>query len=216
MIEPTISPGATCRASTSSSPASAPTSAATDLRANNQRLLEYVEERRHADRPVQQVRVQPGAVRPVSGQGQHQPRHRRDGAGEGPRAGRIRCSRRPIGSTSGRGSDWVQERGLYFLGETRSEIRRSRRDRRPVPIQRRAEARRAGRSARGQRPMDLRRPEPVAAAACRDRRRVPNCSRTCWHSARPRKPRRPGRPVSRPWISRSGTPGIWRGRPRVV
>ena len=37
-----------------------------DLRANNSRLLDYVQRRRHADRPVQQVRVQPGAVRPVS------------------------------------------------------------------------------------------------------------------------------------------------------
>ena len=37
-----------------------------DLRAYNHRLLEYVEARRHADRPVQQVRVQPGAVRAVS------------------------------------------------------------------------------------------------------------------------------------------------------
>ena len=37
-----------------------------DLRANNSRLLDYVQERRHDDRAVQQVRVQRRAVRAVS------------------------------------------------------------------------------------------------------------------------------------------------------
>ena len=60
-----------------------------DLRANNSRLLDYVTQRRHAHRAVQQVRVQRRAVRAVSGEGQRRSRHRRA------RAGR-RCSRRPI------------------------------------------------------------------------------------------------------------------------
>ena len=47
--------------------------------------------RRDADRPVQQDGgVQPGAVRPVSGAGQQQPRHRRNGAGADPREGAPR------------------------------------------------------------------------------------------------------------------------------
>ena len=40
-----------------------------DLRANNSRLLDYVLQRRHDDRAVQQVRVQRRAVRAVPGQG---------------------------------------------------------------------------------------------------------------------------------------------------
>ena len=47
------------------------------------------EQRRHADRAVQQVRVQRRAVRAVSGEGERQPRHRRERAGQ-------RCSRRAI------------------------------------------------------------------------------------------------------------------------
>ena len=51
-----------------------------DLRANNSRLLEYVFNGGTADRPVQQVRVQRRAVRPIPGQGELEPRHRRRGA----------------------------------------------------------------------------------------------------------------------------------------
>ena len=43
--------------------------------------------RRHGPRAVQQVRVQRGAVRPVSGEGQRRAGHRRERAGGGPRAG---------------------------------------------------------------------------------------------------------------------------------
>ena len=42
-----------------------------DLRAYNQRLIDYARGRRHGHRQLQQVRVQRGAVRSVSRQGRH-------------------------------------------------------------------------------------------------------------------------------------------------
>ena len=61
-----------------------------DLRANNDRLLEYVARARDGHRPVQQVRVQPGAVRSLRRRRQPQPGDRRAGA-------RPRPCQRPSG-----------------------------------------------------------------------------------------------------------------------
>ena len=54
--------------------------------------------RRHGDRQLQQVRVQPGAVRPVPGQGRQPAGHRRELEGERARSRSIRSSPRPTGS----------------------------------------------------------------------------------------------------------------------
>ena len=62
-----------------------------DLRANNSRLLDYVKRWRHADRPVQQVRVQSGAVRTVPGQGDIGAGHRRERPGHDRAIRTIRC-----------------------------------------------------------------------------------------------------------------------------
>ena len=47
-----------------------------DLRAYNQRLLDYAGARRNGHRAVQQDGIQPGGVRSVSREGQRQPRVR--------------------------------------------------------------------------------------------------------------------------------------------
>ena len=69
---------------------------------------------------------------------------------------------------------WVQERGTYFLGRAGSSLRRPGPFHRPVSVQRRCQDRRAGRSTLRQGTLDLRRAGAVAAAAGRHRRRVPN------------------------------------------
>ena len=67
---------------------------------------------------------------------------------------------------------WVQERGLYFLGTKDAEVRRPCRDGGSVRVQQGREARRPGRSAPRQGTVALCRPRAVASAAGRDRRRV--------------------------------------------
>jgi ribosomal protein S11 len=67
---------------------------------------------------------------------------------------------------------WVQERGLYFLGERDPKYVDLAGDDGSVSVQCGSEARRAGRGARRQRPMGLRRVESLASAAGGDRRRL--------------------------------------------
>ena len=71
-----------------------------DLRAYNQRLLDYASGRRHGDRSVQQVRVQRRAVRPVSRQGRPRARDRRERGDEAARIRAIPCSTRPTRSAA--------------------------------------------------------------------------------------------------------------------
>ena len=84
----------------------------------------------------------------------------------------IRCSRRRTGIGPETWAGWVQERGLYFLGERDPRYVDLVRLERSVPVQQRAEDRRAGRGARRQGPVDLHRAGAVAAAAGRAPRRV--------------------------------------------
>ena len=88
-----------------------------DLRANNSRLLDYVRNGGTADRPVQQVRVQRGAVRPV-------PRKvSSDRVTDEPRrstildAGRSAVHHARTRSPTRPGRAGCRSAGLYFLGE---------------------------------------------------------------------------------------------------
>ena len=138
---------AICPGTTSSSPACAPTSAARTLRANNQRLLDVRGERRHGARAVQQVRVQPGAVRTVSGEGLVGSRHRRERADRGPRSGSSGLHRRPTSSARDVGGLGAGARALLSR-RARFALRRSGAIERSVPVQpRRQEAARWSRRA---------------------------------------------------------------------
>ena len=97
---PTSSRGATCRSYDVIMTGVRAYERRTDLRAYNQRLLDYAQGRRHGDRPVQQVRVQRRAVRPVSRQGRPRARDRRERGDEAARAAASRCSTRPTRSAA--------------------------------------------------------------------------------------------------------------------
>ena len=86
--------------------------------------------------------------------------------------GAIRCSTTPNQITDAAWDGWVQERGLYFLGERDSRYRDLVALEDPFPNNTGREARRARRRAVRQGPMGVRRPRPVARAAGRRRRRV--------------------------------------------
>ena len=86
-----------------------------DLRAHNQRLIDYARSRRHRHRQLQQVRVQRRAVRAVSRQGRSRARDRRER-----RSARRSQPQHPVFTTPNRigradWKGWVQERGLYFF-----------------------------------------------------------------------------------------------------
>ena len=68
---------------------------------------------------------------------------------------------------------WVQERGLYFLGERDPALRRSRVHRGSVRVQQGRQDRRAGRSACRQGALGVHWPWALAPAASRNRRGVP-------------------------------------------
>ena len=97
---------------------------ARDLRANNSRLLDYVHERRHADRAVQQVRVQrrrsTGRIRRRSARDRVTDEYAPVQVLE---PARSACSTRRTRLTDATWKSWVQERGLYFLGEHDSRYR---------------------------------------------------------------------------------------------
>ena len=76
-----------------------------------------------------------------------------------------------IGPDAWRG--WVQERGTYFMGAARSALRRSRALAGSFLVQCWTQDRHPGGSARREGPVDLHRPRPVAAAAGGHRRRLP-------------------------------------------
>ena len=136
-----------------------------DLRANNQRLLDYVSKRRHGDRPVQQVRVQRRAVRPVSREGRLEPRHRRERAMKlieppSPLLDASQRDRRGGVAELGPGARTVFPGGRQGLAlPRRAGIRRR------LHVQQGAEDGRAGRDYLRQRPLGLRRAWLVAAAA---------------------------------------------------
>ena len=88
-----------------------------DLRAYNRRLLDYVSRGGTRHRAVQQDGVQPGGLRSVSRQGQRQPRVATNWFRSKYWCPPIRYSISRTRSARRRGPDWVQERGLYFLGE---------------------------------------------------------------------------------------------------
>ena len=72
---------------------------------------------------IQQVRVQRGAVRPVPGQGELEPRHRRVRARAGSSHAQDPVFTTPNEIGEAAWKNWVQERGLYFLGEKDSRYR---------------------------------------------------------------------------------------------
>ena len=129
-------------------------------------------ERRHAHRPVQQVRVQRGAVRAVPAQGQRRPRHRRVRAGRRRSTPAIRCSTTPNKITDAAWKGWVQERGLYFLGERDPRYRDLVALEDPFPYNKGEKRGALVRAAVRQRTLGLRRARPVARAAGRRRRRL--------------------------------------------
>ena len=142
-----------------------------DLRANNRRLLDYV--RRGGTLIVQYNKFEFNQAQygPYPGEGELEPRHRRECAGEGARArppgvhaaephrptprGRTGC--RSAGCTSSA----RRIRAITTSSAWKIRFRSTR-----------AERRRARRGAVRERPMDLRRLESLAPAAGRDGRRV--------------------------------------------
>ena len=72
--------------------------------------------RRHGDRQLQQVRVQPGAVRARTPARSAAERVTDENSKvQRARSRSIRCSPRPTGSPTPTGQGWRQERGLYFF-----------------------------------------------------------------------------------------------------
>ena len=88
-----------------------------DLRAYNRRLIDYVERGGTVIVQYNKFEFNQAQYGPYPGQRQRQSRDRRDGAGEA--AGADASGRSPSRTRSVRrpGTNWVQERGLYFLGE---------------------------------------------------------------------------------------------------
>ena len=82
----------------------------------NGRLLDYARARRAGHRAVPAVRLHPRRLRavPARHRAPARPRHRRDGAGHGPRSRRARSSATPNAIGPADWDGWVQERGLYF------------------------------------------------------------------------------------------------------
>ena len=111
---------ATSRASTRSSSASAPSTHPRAARAHHERLMRYVEARRHAGRAVQHQQPRRAARpprRPLPARDRPRPRHRRDRGDDARRPERAAAARRPTASTAADFEGWVQERGLYFAAK---------------------------------------------------------------------------------------------------
>ena len=148
--------------------------AAEDLRAYNHRLIEYAGGGRHGGRAVQQVRVQPVAVRTVPGEGRASNRVTDEHAPVTVLVPGHPAFNEPnrIGDAAWEG--WVQERGLYFLGERDPQLRGSRRAvgsrSRSTPATKRGALVEA---AVGKGRWVYVGPGPLASAARRHRRRVP-------------------------------------------
>ena len=137
-----------------------------DLRANNSRLLEYVRERRDADRPVQPFEFNEAQYGPYPAQVSNDRVTDEHAPVDDARCRRIRCSTTPNKITDAAWAGWVQERGLYFLGEKDSRYRDLVQLDDPFPEQPGREARRARRGAVRQGPVDLRRAR-ARGASCR-------------------------------------------------
>ena len=86
-------------------------------RANNRRLLDYAENGGTLIVQYNKTEFNEAQYGPFPREGQFGPRHRRDRAGRGARSRRIRSSTFPNKIGDATWKDWVQERGLYFLGE---------------------------------------------------------------------------------------------------
>ena len=95
-----------------------------DLRAYNQRLLDYAARGGTVIVQYNKMEFNQARVRSVSGEGQRQSRVRRNGSGQNAGARSTRSSITRTRSGRRPGLDWVQERGLYFLGEKDREVRR--------------------------------------------------------------------------------------------
>ena len=93
-----------------------------DLRANNHRLLQYVENGGTAIVQYNKMEFNQAQYGPLPGRGELQPRHRRTRPGQGAGAGTpgVHLAEPHRRSAWQR---WVQERGLYFLGDKDAEVR---------------------------------------------------------------------------------------------
>ncbi len=147
-----------------------------DLRAYNHRLLDYAERGGTVIVQYNKMEFNQAEYGPYPGQGQRQPRLRRDGAGEGAGARRIRCSTSRTRSAPPTWADWVQERGLYFLGEKDPKYVDLVVDDRFVQGQSRREAGLAGRRRRSARAAGS-----ISASGCGGScRPAPTARISCW------------------------------------
>ena len=144
-----------------------------DLRAYNQRLIEYARNGgtvlvQYNKFEFNQAQYGPWPAKVSVGS-----RHRRDLAPCASSCPSIRSSPWPNPVDARTWAGWVQERGLYFLGERDPQYTDLVELADPFPGQRGTQARRAGRGTCGQGSLGVRRPGLVASAAGRHRRRVP-------------------------------------------
>ena len=87
-----------------------------DLRANNQRLLEYAENGGTVIVQYNKFEFNEAQYGPYPAKVERGPRHRRERADRGPRAGPSGVQHAQQDRTRDL-AGWVQERGTYFLGE---------------------------------------------------------------------------------------------------
>ena len=161
--------GATCRSTTSSSPACARTSGATICAPTTAACSTTPNAGGTVHRPLQQDRVQPGAVRPVSGADR---RLRASAAASTTRRSPVKMlvPTHPVFNFPNKigpsaWDNWAQERGQYFLGQKDPKYVDLVSMTDSFPDNPGEQARRARRSEVRQGPLDLPRPRALAPAA---------------------------------------------------
>ena len=148
-----------------------------DLRANNRRLLDYVSNGGTVIVQYNKFEFNDAQYGPYPGEGQLEPRHRRERAGEGVETRRSAADApNEIGEAAWK--NWVQERGLYFLGETRTRATTTCCSSKTISVQQGAEDRRAGRDHRTAKAAGS-----TSGSACGGScRRAPMARISCWRT----------------------------------